>query len=187
VEKTLTTSNGSFSAKADTAFGVNRAYASASVFSQDWSVFASTASSWNDRWTITGGTGQAQMTVAITLTGSIIGDGQLFLYTFNFAGSPYIFLDQGNYTPGTHTTSFTFAYDTPFNVESTLGGGAQASTYYQEVSPSGTLDFYSTALLSQIILPAGASFAAESGATYPLSAVPPRRGITGAIDLLLLN
>ena len=127
------------------------------------------------------------MTVAITLTGSIIGDGQLFIYLFKAAGYPYISLDQGNYTPGTYTTSFTFAYETPFDVESNLGLGAQASKYFQDVSDSGTLDFYSTALLSQIILPAGASFAAESGATYPLSFVPPRRGITGAIDLLLLN
>ena len=49
VDNTLTTQNGSFSAKADTDFGVNRSYTSASVFSQDWSVFASTYSFWYDR------------------------------------------------------------------------------------------------------------------------------------------
>ena len=187
------------SASANTTFGANRGYASASVplSSADWSAFGSSYTTWTDTWTVRGAYGSGQMQVVVTLDGTISAAGQQMTYTFSSAaasnkfGYQEINVNQANFSNGTHTYTATipFAYGIPFDVTSTLSLLASGSTWYNVGQDSNNnniyvqsayLSFLSTAAVTQIILPGGATLTTESGTTYGASAVP----LPGAIWLL---
>jgi hypothetical protein len=167
---------------ASTAYGSNKAYASATAV-QDWSAIAGVTSDWQDTWTVNGGIGQGVMTLIMTLTGSISNTSDMATvnYSFgssnNFGGYQGISIQQNSFTsPTSYTATLPFDYGVPFTVESNLSLSAAGSLWLHAVDlnfyPTSTLDFSSTALVTQITLPDGATLLTASGATYPPTAVP---------------
>lgn len=160
-------------ARADTAYASNKAKSSATTTAAGVQASVFATSKWEDIWTVTGGTGSGQMTVTITLNGTITGLGNL-TYTLTsenqVSGYQGVSVNQGSFTsPQSYTAIFPFTYNTPFTVDSILVTNALA---IGGTNPSGTVDFFNTALVSQILLPEGATLTTDSGATYPTSNVP---------------
>jgi hypothetical protein len=143
-------------------FGVNRV----SVTSKE----SSATSAWLDEWTITGGTGTGVLLVDWTLDGTLTVtdtlacpgcDSSAITYTSLFAAAN-VFGGTELYSAaqvGTGTTevqqsgtvAFTFTYDTPFHAGFKLSGGVGDDV------ASGSVNFFNSALLTAVILPAGAT------------------------------
>jgi len=156
-----------------TNFGSHQAIASASQSTPDWTAVAHANSEWWDVWTITGGGYMmpGQLTVGVTLTGSITGSGYVE-YSLIASGEELSITNNEFISGRVYYVTFPFLYGEPIQLHSELGLTAVGSQFISGVSFFGTLDFSSTAMLTQIILPEGATLTASSGISYPLNQVP---------------
>ena len=168
-------SAGLSSAYAATSFGVNRASASrggdATVGAANGD-FGSATSTWTDQFVITGGTGTGLVTFGTHIDGTT-GSGGSWFFVFcqgvSCSGNNNSFPFSASSVSTDVTETLAFTYGIPFLLSGVLGvdaghdAGAFVATF---------VDFSSTAILDEVILPDGAILSSESGKSYPLSATP---------------
>lgn len=148
---------------------------------------AGARSAWLDQWTITGGTGTDVVAVQWSLDGTLSVtdtpacpncDTASIQYTSLFGASSvfggtqlYSAAQLGSGTTSVNTSGtllFSFTYGTPFNAGFLLNGSLGDDLQ------SGNVDFFNSALLTAIILPAGASLQTTSThADYPVLQATP--------------
>jgi hypothetical protein len=168
-------SAGLSNAFAATSFGVNKASASRGPFATVGAAngdFGAATSTWTDQFVITGGTGAGSVTFGDHISG-----------TNGLGGSWFFVFCQGVFCSGTSnsfpfsassvstevTDTLAFTYGVPFLLSAVLGvdaghdAGAFVATF---------VNFSSTAILDELILPNGAILNSESGTLYPLSGTP---------------
>ncbi|MEK6531384.1 MAG: PEP-CTERM sorting domain-containing protein [Deltaproteobacteria bacterium] len=166
-------------------FGTNRA-SSGTLGSTNTGAGAYSHSFWADEFVITGGSGIDTAWFGFSLDGTLSATGQ--------AGSSYDFVVEYDYDDNTHIGtqsvvntgadtsggtivvdytsggsgllwgSFDFYYDESFFISSVLYTSSWAGSY--SGGGSSYSDFYTTAALSEIILPTGSSLTATSGTDY---------------------
>lgn len=166
-------------------FGTNRASSStlASAFTGAGSYAGSV---WNDEFTITGGSGVGTAWFGFSFDGTLYASGEAgSSYAFDVEydyddntsiGTQTVVSLSGSATGGTATVdytttgsglvwgSFDFYYDESFFISSTLNTSSWAGNY--SGGGSSYSDFYTTAALSEIILPSGAGITSTSGTDY---------------------
>ncbi len=151
-------------------------------------------SRWRDVMTISNPTaargGSFQATVVIHLSGTMfVSDGRFgtVFTTLEFAFDPddqtsfgeqgvqaRFGFGQGNPVSGTQTINqslsltFDFGNGDPFDFEAELQLNASVSTRVPEGAGLARGDFFSTAVVSQVILPDGFSLSSQSGTIYPV-------------------
>lgn len=168
-------SAGLSNAYAATSFGVNRASASrggdAPVGAANGD-FGSATSTWTDQFLITGGTGAGSVTFGAHIEGTNgLGGSWFFVFCQGVfcSGDSNSFPFSASSVSTEVTQTLAFTYGVPFLLSGVLGvdaghdAGAFVATF---------VDFSSTAILDEVILPNGAILNSESGTSYPLSATP---------------
>lgn len=167
---TASVSLGGASATCSTDFGTNRVY----VFSDQNSYFLESYSTWLDEFVINGSTGTDNVIFNISLTGNLNGDSSN--YDYSLTGWPSSSYPSGGddliVINGSGTSSidqsisrtYTFTYDMPFIVDSSL----IVTLEFLE----GYADFSKSAILTSIILPPGASITSTSGTQYTVDFKP---------------
>lgn len=179
-------SAGLSSAFAATSFGVNKASASRGPYAQvgaangDAGIAVST---WTDQFVITGGSGTGTVTFGDHIHGSTSFGGYWF-FGFcegTFCGGTNNFYPYSASTVDTTVTqSITFTYGVPFLLSGVLEVDAG---YHAEAYVAASVNFSSTAILDEVILPGGATLQSESGTIYPLLSADSTTPLPAALPL----
>jgi hypothetical protein len=180
----ITASTAASSAAAAADFGTNSARASVPEVSEPFSSAGARAHSvWRDVWTITGGTGSGLASLTVHLDGSqaVAGGTGAFSYVLSIASDPgsagghVARADGGKETWNDDLGgTFEFTYGAPLYVESRLEVAGSAGE-----GGSAELDFGSTAVLTLLELPDGATVSTASGTTPPVEGDDPAEAAAG--------